>query len=245
MSLSRVILLTLCLLIVAPVALRAGLYWRDAGETSWARADWSSTGILPPARERPQAMVRIYSARVGRWRGIFATHTWIVLKDRGADAYQRFDKVGWGQPIRVNGYAPDGRWFGNDIDLVFAADGEAAERLIPRMRAAVDAYAWRNWGDYRAWPGPNSNTFVAAVVAAIPEAGVALPATAIGKDYPLDDRWFGLSPSRTGVRLSLGGYFGVTLAWVEGVEILILGAVLGLDLRRPALKLPAVGRIGL
>ncbi|MFC7554960.1 hypothetical protein ACFQU7_26130 [Pseudoroseomonas wenyumeiae] len=36
----------------------------------------------------------------------------------------------------------------------------------------------------------------------------------------------------------------MTLAWVEGIEINILGAVAGLDLRRPALKLPGLGRLG-
>ena len=47
------------------------------------------------------------------------------------------------------------------------------------------------------------------------------------------------------MRVSLGGYFGLTLAWVEGIELNILGGVIGLDLKRLALKLPAVGRIGL
>jgi hypothetical protein len=31
---------------------------------------------------------------------------------------------------------------------------------------------------------------------------------------------------------------------VEGVEINVLGLVLGIDLRRPAIKLPGLGRIG-
>jgi hypothetical protein len=38
---------------------------------------------------------------------------------------------------------------------------------------------------------------------------------------------------------------GVKLGWVEGVEVNVLGLVAGLDLRHPALKLPAFGRIGL
>jgi hypothetical protein len=37
---------------------------------------------------------------------------------------------------------------------------------------------------------------------------------------------------------------GVKLGWVEGVEVNFLGLVAGLDLRHPALKLPAFGRIG-
>ena len=38
---------------------------------------------------------------------------------------------------------------------------------------------------------------------------------------------------------------GQTIGWVEGVEINFLGAVLGLDIRRPALKLPGIGRLGI
>jgi hypothetical protein len=117
--------------------------------------------------------------------------------------------------------------------------------MIPHIRAAIADYAWRNRGDYRAWPGPNSNTFVRAVMDAVPGIGVTLPPTAIGKDYPYDGRWLRPTPSRTGFQLSLGGYAGVTFGWVEGVEVNVLGGVVGLDLRRPALKLPGLGRIGM
>ena len=150
----------------------------------------------------------------------------------------------WGDPIRVNGFAPDGRWFGEIPQLVYEADGVAAEALIPRMRAAIRAYPYRNRGDYRAWPGPNSNTFVATVMAAVPEAGAALPPTAIGKDYPLGGRILDWTPSRTGFRISFGGYCGLTVAWVEGIELNLLGGVIGLDIRRLGIKLPAVGRLG-
>ncbi len=37
---------------------------------------------------------------------------------------------------------------------------------------------------------------------------------------------------------------GVKLGWVEGIEVNVLGLVAGLDLRHPAVKLPAVGRVG-
>ena len=56
---------------------------------------------------------------------------------------------------------------------------------------------------------------------------------------------FGWTPSGTGIRLSLGGYLGLTLGFVEGIEINFLGAVLGLDIRRPAVKLPGIGRLGM
>ena len=40
-------------------------------------------------------------------------------------------------------------------------------------------------------------------------------------------------------------YRGVKLGWVEGVEVNFLCLVAGLDLRRPGIKLPGFGRIGM
>lgn len=232
------------LFFVTPLAVRAALDWRDVNGQSWSGADWSSTGQLPRPSAQTPPMVRVYAARTGRWRGIFAVHTWIVVKEDGASRYERFDKVGWGRPLRQDAFAPDGRWFGHEPELVFAADGESAAPLIPKIRAAMASYEFRNPGDYRAWPGPNSNSFVAWVFTQVPEIGTAMPALALGKDFPLDGSWFGASPSRTGIRMTLGGYAGLTLGWVEGIELNLLGTVAGLDIRRPAIKLPGFGRIG-
>ncbi len=187
MKIARLLLLVSLFVFLVPIAVRAALYWAKGDDSHWSRADWSSTGALPDPQAHEPAMVRVYSSRVGRWRSIFATHSWIVVKERGATSYQRFDKVGWGSPIRVNGYAPDGRWFGNDIEPVFSADGPEAEMLIPRILAAVDAYAYRNRGDYNAWPGPNSNTFVASVLAAVPDAPRSPAADGAWQGFP--DQW--------------------------------------------------------
>ena len=192
---------------LAPVAWRCAAYWR-APAFDWWNADRSSAGLLRSPDRSRTATVRVFAARTVSWRGIFAVHSWIVLKDENAPAYERYDLTAWGDPIRVNGFAADGRWFGQTPYLVFGADGPAATALIGRMRAAIESYRYRNRGDYRAWPGPNSNTFVAAVLASVPETGATLPPDAIGKDYPLDGRFVDWTPSRTGVRLSLGGYFG-------------------------------------
>lgn len=245
MKISTSLLALFVLFYLAPIGLAAVVHqWRGVGP-GWWQADRSSIGHLPPATNHWPAVVRVFAAPTVRWRGILAVHSWIVLKPEGAPAYIRYDYTAWGDPLRINGFEPDGRWFGRTPEVVFAADGERAVSLIPRMQAAVDAYAWRQRGDYRVWPGPNSNTFVAAVLDAIPEAHAVLPPTAIGKDYPHDGRWFRRTASGTGFRLTLGGYAAVVVGWVEGIEVSILGAVAGLDVRRPALKLPGLGRLGM
>lgn len=241
----RTLMLTFLVVFILPLCLHA-LWWLSQDRPdSWATSNWSSAGLLAPADRHPEALVRIYAARVGRWRGIFAHHTWVVVKEAGAPRYTRFDVVGWGRPVRTDNWAADGRWFGQVPDVVAGIDGSAATALIPRIRAAVAAYPYGEPGGYQAWPGPNSNTFVAAILAAIPEAGVALPPTALGKDYRSDGLYAGPTPTRTGLQVSWRGLLGASVGWVEGIELNVLGLVAGLDLRRPALKLPGFGRIGL
>jgi hypothetical protein len=232
------------ILLLAPIGVSAIKYVLGDRSVDWQLADRSSAGLLPPAAAHPDPMVRVYAARTVRWRGIFAVHTWIVVKERNASRYTRYDYTAWGEPIRVNGFAADGRWFGDMPQTIAAADGEAAASMIPRIQSAIEGYKLRAYGDYRAWPGPNSNTFVAAVMSAVPELRTALPPTAIGKDFPYSGEYFGFTPSGTGIRATLGGYLGLTVGWVEGLEINFLGAVFGVDIRRPAVKLPGLGRLG-
>jgi hypothetical protein len=238
------LLLLFAVLFLLPILLAATFHFSRNQIVDWKNADRSSAGLLAPPSPQTPAVVRIFSARTVRWRGIVATHSWIVLKGAGVATYTRFDYTAWGEPIWVDRFVPDGRWFGRTPEVVFAADGAKAERMIPLIREAVESYAYPNIGDYRAWPGPNSNTFVAAIIAAVPGMRAALPPTAVGKDFPIDRRWVGLTPSRTGVRLNLGGYFGIAIGWVEGLEVNLLSAVAGIDIRRPAIKLPGLGRLG-
>ncbi len=244
-SIIRAGMLVFALTLLLPIGISAARFYAQGVGEGWRTADRSSAGLLPPAAQHPGAAVRVFAARTVRWRGIFAVHCWIVLKEEGAADYTRYDYTAWSETIRVNGFEPDGRWFGRIPEVVFAAEGPAAAALIPRMQSAIAAFARRNRGTYRAWPGPNSNTFVAAVLDAVPEIRISLPPTAIGKDYPDDGRWLRLTPSGTGVRLALGGYAGLTVGWVEGIEVNILGSVVGFDLRRPAIKLPGLGRLGM
>ncbi len=241
----RLLFATLAVCFLAPLGLHAA-YWAavDHGH-GWAQADWSSAGLLPSPAEKPEALVHVYAGRVGGWRGVFAHHTWIVVKEKGATHYTRFDKVAWGMPVKTDGWAPDGRWYGHAPELIGALEGAAAEALVPKIRAAVAAYPHNRRGGYALWPGPNSNSFTAHVLSHIPEARVALPTTAIGKDWRTDQRWFGPTASGTGYQFSLNGLLGVSIGRAEGLEINILGLVFGIDVLSPAVMLPGFGRIGL
>jgi hypothetical protein len=239
-------LLLILLLILTPIAASAARYlWLGDGRGNWQTADRSSAGLLPPAAVHRDAVIRVFAARTVRWRSIFAVHTWIVVKEKNATSYSRYDYTAWGEPIRTNGFAPDGRWFGATPETVVAVDGEPADALIPKIRYVVENFKFRAYGDYNAWPGPNSNTFVQAALDSVPELRAVLPPTAIGKDFPYNGRWTGVTSSGTGVYVSLAGYVGLTVGWVEGFEVNFFGAVIGFDIRRPALKLPGLGRLGI
>jgi len=242
LRLAKLALLCFALIYVLPTGLHATLWSVAAREDNWHRADWSSTGLLESESPSTEAVVLVFSARAGHWRGMFANHSWIVIRPKGATEYTRFDVMGWGTPVRVNMRPPDGRWFGNAPVVIARITGAEAERAIPLVEAAVASYPYATRGTYRAWPGPNSNTFVASVLNAAPGIDAVLPPTAIGKDYPVDGRWVGHTGD--GVFLSLGGYMGFRIGWRDGVEINLLGAVAGVDLRQPALKVPGFGRIG-
>lgn len=232
------------LLFLAPALLHAAV-WRAQGfPASWREADWSSAGILADPADEQEATIRIYSARTGGWKGAFATHSWLVMKRQGQDRYDRYDVVGWGNPVRKNSYPPDGRWYSNMPELVASIDGERAEQLIPELEKAIAGYRWSKRGDYTIWPGPNSNTFVATIVSGVPELASRMPSTAVGRDFPADGQWIGWTPSG-GFRLSLGGYAGIVIGPGEGVEANFLGLVAGVDVQDLALKIPGFGRIDL
>jgi hypothetical protein len=93
------------------------------------------------------------------------------------------------------------------------------------------------------WPGPNSNTFTAWVLRAVPELEADLPPTAIGKDYS-GMKLVGPAPSGRGFQFSLFGLAGLTASAVEGFEVNLLGLSFGINPFDLSLKLPLVGRVG-
>lgn len=240
----RTILLILLSLALASVFVvgASGAWNRD-----WRTASRESAGIAPDPAHTPEAVVQLYAARAFNWRGIFGVHTWIAAKGPGAPAYVVYQVVGWrlyrGLPVvSVQEDIPDRLWFDSRPRIMADLRGAAAERAIEGIRAAAGSYPYPE--EYRLWPGPNSNTFTAYIGRRVPELGAALPSIAMGKDYLDKGVFLARTPSNTGWQLSVYGALGVTLALEEGIEINVLGLVFGLDVTRPALKLPFVERIG-
>ena len=242
---TRMLLLSLLFLVGLP------LFLVVSGQAQlgrdYRRADRSSAGIAPSVETTPEAVVQVYAARALNWRGIFGVHTWIATKPENATEYTVHQVIGWrtfrGLPAVASAPGiPDGRWFGNEPELVSDLRGQAAAKAIPKIIDAVESYPYAN--EYKLWPGPNSNTFVAYIGRQVPELRMDLPTTAIGKDYPINGSLVDRAPSGTGYQFSMLGVLGVTLAREEGIEMNLLGLNFGIDVLRPALKLPFIGRLG-
>jgi hypothetical protein len=245
--LARVPLQPAVLAILALVPLWAACATLERAGQSWWELRRDSSGQAPDPATTPGAVVQVYAARAVGWRGVLAVHTWVALKRRDARAFTRYEVIGWGvdrgmPAVRVNRTGPDNYWFGARPDLLVDLRGEAVEPIAARVEAAVAAYPYQD--SYRTYPGPNSNTFTAWVGREVPELGLHLPPTAIGKDYLPGGSPVARSPAGRGVQLSLFGLLGVLAGVDEGLEVNVLGLVFGVDVRDPALKLPFVGRVG-
>jgi len=226
----------------------AGCSTLERTRGNWRELSREPSGQAPDPAATPEAIVQVYAARTVGWRGLLAVHTWIAVKQSGASSYTRYEVMGWGvsrgaPALRVNRTGPDNHWFGSRPDLLVDLRGPGVDAIIEKVQAAVSAYPYA--ASYRTWPGPNSNSFTAFVAREVPELRLSLPPTAIGKDYLADGAPIGVAPSGTGFQLSALGLLGVMAAWDEGIEVNVLGLTFGLDVKRPAIKLPAVGRLGI
>jgi Protein of unknown function (DUF3750) len=241
----KYLVLFVVLTILLPISIGATLGYARGWPENWKVASWASSGILPDAASIQPAAVIILSSRTGRWKSIFAEHMSIVMKPEGAKTWTRYDVVGWGMPVRKDAYVADALWYGNTPRLVHRLDGDEAARLIPRIEASIAQYPYQKRGEYVIWPGPNSNTFVAWVVRHTNGFNAELPPVAVGKDWLAPGFAIGSAPSKTGWTASLGGIVGGTLAWEEGLELHFLGSTIGVDTNDLAIKLPALGKLGL
>ena len=237
--------LGLLLLLAGPLLTLA--FGRVATSGDWRTASQRATGLAPDPATTREPVVQVYASRTYGWRGAFADHTWLAAKPEGASRYMRYEVIGWygggGRSVVSisDQRAPDAEWYGSPPRLLRDLRGAEAAAVLARLPKAVGDYP--HGTTYHAWPGPNSNTFVAHLGREIPELRLTMPSTAIGKDYVSLREIVAPSPSHTGIAISLYGLAGVMAAWEEGIEVNVLGLVAGIDVRHPALKLPGIGRV--
>ena len=160
--------------------------------TGCANKDWRTTsrepaGIAPAPAVVKDAVIEVYAADAYSWRGWFAVHTWLAIKEQNADEYRVFEVVGWrvrsGLPAlrEYTTKTPDRYWYGARPEKVLSLVGGKANRLIDDVKAAIAVYPYAN--EYTLVPGPNSNTFPAWVGKQVPELGLDMPFNAIGSGY--------------------------------------------------------------
>lgn len=152
----------------------------------WRTASREPAGIAPAPATTRDAVLQVYGASAWGWRGWFAIHTWIAAKPANEDAYTVYEVIGWRQRrglsvVRIEKDLPDRYWFGERPRLLKEVLGERAAKLIPAVDQAARNYPWPD--TYQAFPGPNSNTFIAWIAKQVPDLGLDLPFSAIGSGY--------------------------------------------------------------
>lgn len=200
----------------------------------------------PKPTEGPGPVVRLMRAPLPSALGWVAQHYWFAVGDEpGAlhrwEVWQGANQSGvsWGHVHKdLGGWdRPVG---GGPAELVAEWRGPVAERFVACIRDAAPRYPDRE--QYRAWPGPNSNTFVEAMLRTC-QVSWTLDGTAIGKDYR---GWVGASMTsgRTGVQVE-SPLVGILVGLDEGLQLHVVGLTLGVDVWPPAILTPfGNGRFG-
>ncbi len=168
------------------ISLAVMFLFNGCTNTDWRTASRESAGIAPDPVATNEPVLHVYGANAWGWRGWFAIHTWIAAKKTGDTAYTVYDVTGWrgyhGQTVvRIYTDIPDRYWYGAKPRLLKAHQGEGVDKLIAAVDKAARTYPWKK--TYKAFPGPNSNTFTAWVAKQVPELQLELTFRAIGKGY--------------------------------------------------------------
>ncbi len=83
--------------------------------------------------------------------------------------------------MRISHDIPDRHWIGEKPKLIKEHRGKKVDEMIDAVEKAADDYPWKK--TYKAFPGPNSNTFTAWIAKHVPELELDLPFSAIGSGF--------------------------------------------------------------
>jgi hypothetical protein len=127
-----------------------------------------------------------------------------------------------------------------DVEVLALLQGKAAAECIPFIRSRAKEVAIDF--EYRAFPGPNSNTYISRILSGVPGLSAELPHNSLGKNYT--------EIFSAGWTTSADGFYldtlllGVSLGYLQGIELHLIGLTAGISFWPPAIKLPILPRIG-
>ena len=205
--------------------------------------------LVSPAPElRPvhAPVVRLMRASLPMPLKWVAQHYWLAAgeHDRALIRWEVWQDPDWGGTSW--GHVHRGLMDWNDpvgggpTEFVKEWRGAPAKRFLACIEERAPTYEHRS--TYRAWPGPNSNTFVEAMLREC-DLAWTLDGSAVGKDYR-GIIGASLSSGGTGVQLE-PPVVGILLGLDEGVQVHALALTFGVDVWPPAILTPlGDGRFG-
>ena len=178
------------------------------------------------------------------WYVRFATHGWFDVRRGPEEPWLRIEVITPTSGVRIREIAPESalsdlRWGDRPVRVRGVLRGERAAEAANSLLEQAQAYSD---GAYRSIPGPNSNTFVAAMAAATPHLRSTMHHNAVGKDY-VSPIGFAATPSKTGGRLDTP-WLGVALGLQEGIELHLAGLQFGVGLWPPRVCIPFLPEVG-
>lgn len=212
----------------------ARLSWAWAALLSWGCASVPSDY---EALDGDQLWIKtVHLPESEPWYTHFADHTWFELHLDGDWLRVEVLNPNSGvviEPIDTSAVFEARRW-GRRVQVLKRQSGPEVTELAERLLERAPHYPYAD--AYRAYPGPNSNTFAVWLGRQVPGLAFQPLSTAIGKDYTPGLRW-GVTPSGTGLELETS-WLGIELGLQEGVTLQLAGLTLGLGLWPLEIELP-------
>lgn len=195
-----------------------------------------SCGKGPPVR--PDARLVVKDVRIPDsqpWASRFARHTWLDYRQDLSSPWRRIEIVNKNsglihREIPRTEFERSERW-GQKVVVLSQSDGKSNPDFvgdIARFAASSD------WSVYRAYPGPNSNTFAGSLLREVDGISASLDHNAVGKEWGF---YVGPTAGGSGVELQTP-LIGAALGLKEGVEVSVFGFSGGISLVPPSLKIP-------
>lgn len=207
----------------------------------------ASCALAPSSIPREPYLVLVKSVQLPDrewlpWYTRFADHCWVDFKDdRGwwrAEWNRHTPEVQLHEMVGEVARA-DVRWE-MKVQVHSVTGGEDAKEIAARIHRRAREYPYQD--RYHAFPGPNSNTFVAWLAR---ECGihVELPTTALGEHYVATFR-AGLTTTGTGLEVETYP-LGIEVGLKEGACVYLFGLPIGVGIWPPSVKLPFLPAIPL